>query len=171
MSALFLSRTKIAWLPYCEYHMLWLLFRYVPGGRDSSFCCCCCQISKEASLYRRRAKVSDKAFSARGGRPLIPTATTCSQNMKEALLPLSSGCGSGLIGEVFWARREMLPDTASAGGVRAACGHNRNHSSYGHIIRRRLIQRAKNRLHPSLLGSCNPVLPWKFSRVHITQKG
>lgn len=52
--------------------MLRLLLRYVLGGTDSNFCCCCCQMSKEVSLYRRRAKRSDRAFSASGTRPLIP---------------------------------------------------------------------------------------------------
>lgn len=51
----FLSRTKMASFPYWEYHMLRLLLRYVLGGTDSNFCCCCCQMSKDVSLYRRRA--------------------------------------------------------------------------------------------------------------------
>lgn len=51
----FLSRTKMASFPYWEYHMLRLLLRYVLGGTDSNFCCSCCQMTKDASLYRRRA--------------------------------------------------------------------------------------------------------------------
>lgn len=70
----FLSRTKMASFPYWEYHMLRLLLRYVLGGTDSNFCCCCCQMSKDVSLYRRRAWDSDRAFSASGTRPLIPQA-------------------------------------------------------------------------------------------------
>lgn len=70
-SSLFLSRTKMASFPYCAYHMLRLLLRYVPGGPDSSFCCCCCQTSREVSRYRSRAKPSDRAFSASGTRLLI----------------------------------------------------------------------------------------------------
>lgn len=70
--SLFLSRTRMASFPYCEYHALRLLLRYVPGGADSSFSCCRCQMNREVSLYRCRAWPSDSAFSARGTRPLIP---------------------------------------------------------------------------------------------------
>lgn len=54
-SSLFLSRTRMASFPYCEYHVLRLLLRYVPGGTDANFCCCCCQMSREVSRYRSRA--------------------------------------------------------------------------------------------------------------------
>lgn len=92
--SLFLSRTRMASFPYCEYHALRLLLRYVPGGADSSFSCCRCQMNREVSLYRCRAWPSDSAFSARGTRPLIPGPASPPGPAHEAPPPSQSCVGS-----------------------------------------------------------------------------